>query len=1094
MPALSKEDKLRLLKIILESRHADLREQNLNRQGKGHFHVSGMGHEALAAVAIQLDSSDYVVPFYRDRGLVLGRGMTTRELALEYFAKRKTGSGGRMMPSHYSDADRHIWSVPTPTGSQLLPGCGIAWGIKLDGKKNLVVATVGDAATRQGDFFEAICFAREKRLPVLFVVEDNGYGISSPTRKINPLALDVLEPNKWQRLAGQDVQQIYDAAAEALNKIRSGGGPVFFWVTMERLSSHTSSDDQKLYRSTEELRALEKFDPLKCWKDQLIEEGAITAEDFARIDNEIKERIRQEYTEAEKAEDPSPNELLANVTGGPPKIDKEILPPGKYRIGDTVNRTLRAGLEENPDRIIFGEDIEDPKGGVFRLTQKLSTDFPKQVFNSPLAESTILGVACGLAAYGKRPVFELQFIDFVYPGFNQLVTNISNLRWRSFGNWKCPAVIYAPYGAYLPGGSLWHSQANESVFAHYPGLTVVIPSTPEDAAGLLWTAMHSNDPVLFLIPKHMFWAERESTEAIRVIPFGQARKHHDGTDVTLIAWGNTVEKSLEALAKIDNGASVDLFDLRSIVPWDKRAIEESVRKTGRLIVVQEDTENCSVGQMIITHIASQLELWEAMISPPILVSKANVMIGYNPIYEYSALPDVERIVAAIKRSVSTKQERAAVAAVADRGRAAEREERQPAAAVEAAVPSREEVEDRGRRGDRPYKEELQPAAAATTNSDMSKQRVQSITVPIMGEGIRSAKVVSLLKKPGDPIALDDELCEVETDKAVYPIQSSFAGMMGEWKTKIGDTVNIGQELGTILVSEPSLAGQLESATKASTDGGAVAAVADRGPASTIPATDVEAVAAATAKTGAAREDQPTHKATARPDTRRYTIEPALSPTITRKLSRVIPANLQIDARWSAIRKARESIKKRLGKNAPSPSVMIAWAVVRAMEKHAPFRRLILEDDRIIENENFDLGIAVALEGDRLATAVIVDANRKNWTEFVRSYNEVLEATRAGRVDAMNAPVVITSLGAFGVKAGAPIVVPPSVGTLFIGTAHRELLADKTNKNGATEVITLSLTFDHRVVNGAGAANFVHEIKEQIERFRIPATETPASSR
>src|SRR5438477_1959425 len=183
MPELSKKDKLRLLEIMLESRHADLREQNLNRQGKGHFHVSGMGHEALAAISVQMEPDDYIVPFYRDRGLVLGRGMTTRQLALEYFAKRKTGSGGRMMPSHYSDVERHIWSVPTPTGSQLLPGCGMAWGIQLDGKRNVVVTTVGDAATRQGDFFEAICFAKEKKLPVLFLVEDNAYGISMPTRK-----------------------------------------------------------------------------------------------------------------------------------------------------------------------------------------------------------------------------------------------------------------------------------------------------------------------------------------------------------------------------------------------------------------------------------------------------------------------------------------------------------------------------------------------------------------------------------------------------------------------------------------------------------------------------------------------------------------------------------------------------------------------------------------------------------------------------------------------------------------------------------------------------------------------------------------------
>src|SRR4029077_16404649 len=248
-----------------------------------------------------------------------------------------TGSGGRQMPSHYSNADLHIWSVPTPTGSQLLPVRGMARGIDLVGKKNLVVTTVGDAATRQGDFFEALCFAREKKLPMLFLVEDNGYGISMPTRKNNPLALKVLEPDNWRRIEGQDVQQVYQATAEAFEKIRAGSGPFFFWIRMERLSSHTSSDDQKLYRSPEELQTLEKSDPLKCWKEQRVKEGGIPAEEFAKLDNDVKERIRREYAEAEKAEDPSPNELLPNVSKLPPKIGKEILPPGKYRIGDTVN-------------------------------------------------------------------------------------------------------------------------------------------------------------------------------------------------------------------------------------------------------------------------------------------------------------------------------------------------------------------------------------------------------------------------------------------------------------------------------------------------------------------------------------------------------------------------------------------------------------------------------------------------------------------------------------------------------------------------------------------------------------------------------------
>src|SRR5437667_8580264 len=420
-----------------------------------------------------------------------------------------------------------------------------------------------------------------------------------------------------------------------------------------------------------------------------------------------------------------------------------------------------------------------------------------------------------------------------------------------------------------------------------------------------------------------------------------------------------------------------------------------------------------------------------MISPPILVSKANVMIGNNPIYAYAALPEVERIVAAIRRLVATKHERVAVEAVA-------------------AATAKPEIAPEERR---PY---------IAPKIDIGKRRVQSITVPVMGEGIRNAKVVSLLKNPGDPIALDDDLCEVETDKAVYPIQSSFAGAMGEWKTKVGDTVEIGQELGTIVTAEPSLADQFQETAKESA-GDAVAAGADRGyPVSRREITQL----------GSTTPTTP--------------IEPALSPTIIRKLIHVIPANLQIDARWNAIRNARDAAKRKNGKHAPSPSVMIAWAVVRAMEKHPPFRRLILEDERIVENENFDLGIAVAMEGDRLATAVIVDANKKTWPEFVKTYNETVDATRSGRVDAMNAPVVITSLGAFGVKAGAPIVVPPSVGTLFVGTAHRELIPNG-KKNETAEVITLSLTFDHRVVNGAGAASFVHDIKEQIEHFKIAGT-------
>jgi 2-oxoisovalerate dehydrogenase E1 component len=676
---------------------------------------------------------------------------------------------------------------------------------------------------------------------------------------------------------------------------------------------------------------------------------------------------------------------------------------------------LRLGLTKDSRRVIFGEDVEDPKGGVFRLTQKLSTEFKDQVFNSPLAESTIVGVGCGLASYGKRPVFELQFIDFIGPAWNQVVTNLCNLRWRSFGSWTCPLVIYAPYGAYLPGGSLWHSQANEAPLAHYPGLHVVIPSNPEDAAGLLWSAMHCQDPTFVLIPKHLLWAEHEYAKPIRAVSLGKARLHQMGSDVTVVSWGNTMEKAIEALGRIGSNVSVELIDLRSIAPWDKETIAESLRKTGRLVVVQEDTENCSVGQMIISSLTSDPDLWETMVAPPILVSKGNVMIGYNPIYEYAALPDVERIVRAIERSVAVRAKRA-VAGGDDSGR------------LETIAPS--------------------PASPPPATRGGATKK---IVVPLMGEGIRTARVVALLKKPGDRIELDDALCEVETDKAVYPIESSVVGTMGEWSTKIDDTVEIGQELGTIQLEASELEDQLEAASEVS-------------PRETAPPAPIPA-----RKPAASRE-------------------PALSPTITRKLGRVVPANLQIDARWAAIREAREAAKKSEDEDAPSPSVMIAWAVVRAMENHPAFRSLMLDDDQIVEEKDFDLGVAVALEDDRLATAVVTNANQLSWPDFVQRYNDAVEATRGGRVDAMNAPVVISSLGAFGVRSGAPIVVPPSVGTLFVGSAHYEI-SPNGKRRQTVDVITLSLTFDHRVVNGAGAASFAHEIKERIENFAIPAATT-----
>ena len=321
----------------------------------------------------------------------------------------------------------------------------------------------------------------------------------------------------------------------------------------------------------------------------------------------------------------------------------------RWRMVDAINSVFKHGLENDDDYVFFGEDIEDPKGGVFRLTAGLSDGHPDRVFNSPLAEATIAGVACGMACYGMKPVFEMQFVDFTGPAWNQISQNLSTIRWRTMGDWTCPVVIYAPYGAYLPGGSLWHSQANEAAFAHIPGLRVVVPSTPEDAAGLMWTAMHSEDPTIFLVPKHLFRQQMEVGETVAPVPFESARIRQEGTDITLVAWGNGIEVAMAAAKEAGDMASIEVIDLRSIQPWDKHTLQQSLEKTGRLIVVQEDNESCSVGQMIISTLTGDTESWYSFVSPPQLVSRPDVHIGYNPIYEYAALPAIADVVQAIEK-------------------------------------------------------------------------------------------------------------------------------------------------------------------------------------------------------------------------------------------------------------------------------------------------------------------------------------------------------------------------------------------------------------------------------------------------------------
>lgn len=1006
---LDSETRQSLLRVLWRSRLGDLREQSLIRQGKGWFHISGMGHEALAAVALHLEADDYAFPYYRDRAFCLQRGISDYDMALSFYAKRDSSSGGRQLTGHFSDRALNIWSHPSPVGAHLLPACGAAWGLQLDGKPNIVYASLGEAAARQGDFFEAVCFAKERRLPVVFVVQDNRIAISTSTTWTNPISLGVLNTSEWIRVDGSKVEEVAEAGRVAAEQARSGEGPAFIWCDVERFSNHSSADDQRMYRAAGELEAMNERDPIRLLQDRMIAEGQLDEQQAAAIEKEAREAIKAAYLSASEADDPIAEEYKLHLTGA----DREVVEPDieldeSCRILDAVNKTFHSALDQMPDVVFFGEDIADPKGGVFNLTKGLSTKDPRRAVNSPLAESTIMGVAVGLASYGKRPCFEIQFVDFIYPGWNQLVSNMATLRWRSFGHWTCPLIIYAPCGGYLPGGALWHSQSGESSFAQIPGIRVVVPSTPGDAAGLFWTALQGNDPTIILLPKHLIWAELPAPKSVSAVPIGKARIVRGGDLLTLVTWGNCLELVEETLESMDAEIDVELIDLRSIAPWDKEAIRNSLIKTGRLMIVQEDNISSSVAQMIVAEMCGLPEVLKILKAPPVIISKEDVHVGFNPVYEYAALPDKGRIIAGLEQLLSM------------------------------TLKTSLEVSTINRNSENEVVESSPADSAHTTIANNSSQMSKVITVPILGEGIRTARVVAILKQAGDAVKEDEPLCEVETDKAVFPIECDSEGILGEWQISEDDEVQVGQELVRLEMTNPS-AGE-----------------------------------------GTPNADSNSLKS---PQTMKTAQASVLSSEVISSMQRTIPATIEMTCNWEQLRDARLRSKKTPG-GTLSTSTMTAWVVAQAMRKHQRFASTVNGDQLMENSDRFDLGIAVALPGDRLETAVVKQANTLDWETFKESFNQSLSRVRKGQIDSKNrVPLTISSMSTHNVRSAIPVVVPPALATLFVGAPY--LMVDPKSRDGSTrEVFSLVLTFDHRWINGVGAAAFLSDIRKSIEKFDL----------
>ena len=370
MAKLNAEDKKKLLRTMLTSRSGDLREQSLIRQGKGWFHVSGMGHEALSVAGYLLKDGDMFSGYYRDRPIALARGIGNYDLALSFFAKRASASGGRQMPAHFSNNALGIFSIASVVSSSLLPAAGLAWGMKLDGKTNVVLTTIGDAGTRQGDFFEAVAFALERQLPMVFLVEDNGIGISTVTEKMHPLGLDMLNASRWNIIDGCDADSVFEGMQPALESARAGNGPSFIWCRTERISSHSSADDHRKYRSEEELAELDDKDPINRLKADMIASGDLTEDAFTKLKESIEKEVRADYTRAFEELDPRPEDLMKHVTGPSAKIPSLSLSleTKEPRMVDTINATFHAALRKSREVVFFGQDIEDPKGGVFKAT------------------------------------------------------------------------------------------------------------------------------------------------------------------------------------------------------------------------------------------------------------------------------------------------------------------------------------------------------------------------------------------------------------------------------------------------------------------------------------------------------------------------------------------------------------------------------------------------------------------------------------------------------------------------------------------------------------------------------------------------------
>ena len=653
-----KKELLGVYRKMVTARRLDEKMLIMLKQGKSFFQIGCSGHEAaqLAAATVMRPGEDWAYPYYRDAALCLGLGMTAKEQLLCFLAKADDpNSGGRQMPQHYGHKELRIVSQSSATGTQFLQAVGSGMTRKWDKTKEIVYVSCGEGSTSQGDFHEALNWASREKVPVIFHVEDNEYAISVHISEQTAGGSVYSMVSGYQNLArfnvdGTDFFETHLAFKKAADRARKGKGPTVIISHVVRLLPHSSSDDQRKYRTEDELSEDQAKDPITRFEQMCTAGKIINQKDFDKIKKEVFTQIDKDAEWAEQQNHPDIDTAMDHIYSNNGQLETADLNQiaDKIVIIDAINHALAEEMQTNDKMVIFGQDIADPKGGVFTATKGLTDKFGRdRVFNSPLAESSIIGTAVGMAVTGWKPVVEIQFGDYIWYGMMQIRNEVATMRYRSNNTWSCPIVIRVPVGGYIHG-ALCHSQSIDGYFVHLPGIYIAYPATAADAKGLLKAACRMDDPVMFMEHKGLYrqgYCATPEPDKNYVLPFGKARVVREGDHVTIITWGAMVQKSIEAVKECNAMGNVEIIDLRTLNPLDRESIRVSLDKTGKAMVVYEDNLTNGFGAEISAIIAD--EYFELLDGPIKRVAAQDSPVPYNWYLEKQILPQTSDIVAAL---------------------------------------------------------------------------------------------------------------------------------------------------------------------------------------------------------------------------------------------------------------------------------------------------------------------------------------------------------------------------------------------------------------------------------------------------------------